>query len=303
MKNEEKLEFKIGDKVQVIGKTKGSENKIGDIGIITYINKFSIETWARVECDNKAQSCDEYFTNLKLFVEETPNFKVIDPNTVENKEGNVFIIGDNVTVTNDPEKLQFNIIHFEKSNGNKKMLAVTNCKHRKKVYIDKLEHVLVFEEKQTIVESKVETLLKKAKRLYPNGTRYIPIGSQCELQIDNEIFIESRFGIHLEGGRGWLFFNSKWAKIIEPEFTLPENWHIVITAENQEIVSKRYYDNGFLVPISNICGNTKCNNRGITKGHNFKNMVKSGNMLRYDFGTEITFDQFKKHVLIKNIKK
>lgn len=77
----------------------------------------------------------------------------------------------------------------------------------------------------------------------------------------------------------------------EPEFVLPELWHIIITTENYEILSK-YFSNNLphsVLYTKGIMGFYKENKLGHThtqiKGYD------------WDFGIEITFEQFKKYVL------
>lgn len=85
----------------------------------------------------------------------------------------------------------------------------------------------------------------------------------------------------------------------ENEFVLPEKWYIIVTEENKSHVNK-WYANGdsFLKPFLHICGMVKQYGE-IEKGYNEINDIKngSGNDFTYDFGTEITFEQFKEHVL------
>ena len=83
----------------------------------------------------------------------------------------------------------------------------------------------------------------------------------------------------------------------EPEFVLPELWHIIITTENYEILSK-YFSNNLphsVLYTKGIMGFYKENKLGHThtqiKGYD------------WDFGIEITFDQFKKYVLKEEIVK
>lgn len=81
------------------------------------------------------------------------------------------------------------------------------------------------------------------------------------------------------------------------EFILPERWHIVTTSENIKDVwewrmNEPYRSNDRILTIDKIVG--MCNPD--EKGHNPKSNIKSDNG-SYDFGIEITYDQFKEHVL------
>lgn len=84
-------------------------------------------------------------------------------------------------------------------------------------------------------------------------------------------------------------------------FTLPDKWHIIVTKENAEDVLKwrfgeSYEDEDKLKYQDFIVGIT-LNHGGIfEKGHNPKNKIKGDS---YDFGIEITYEQFKKHYLNK----
>jgi len=79
------------------------------------------------------------------------------------------------------------------------------------------------------------------------------------------------------------------------EFVLPDRWHVVVTEENQEILS-RWREYLGMLPIDNIVG--ICNKDG-NKGNNPKSSLVGKD---YDFGKEITFDQFKKYVLKDQVK-
>lgn len=85
----------------------------------------------------------------------------------------------------------------------------------------------------------------------------------------------------------------------ETEFKLPKNWHVVVTKENQHVLSGwRGTSEGYLVPVNNIVGMTMGD-----KGHNGRNEIKDTSVpCVYDFGQEITFKQFKKYVLKEEIK-
>lgn len=74
------------------------------------------------------------------------------------------------------------------------------------------------------------------------------------------------------------------------EFVLPENWHVVVTEENKEDILKWY---NCSAQIGNIVGMVKWDTGDIHKGWNRSN-IKSES---YDYGVEITYDQFLKYVL------
>jgi hypothetical protein len=93
---------------------------------------------------------------------------------------------------------------------------------------------------------------------------------------------------------------------VDEEFVLPKNWHVVVTAENQKVLSDwRFEGRGHKLRIGNIAGCSRSNPK--VRGHNDGDGIIGDN---YNFGTEITFDQFKQYVLnikpikeIKNMKK
>jgi hypothetical protein len=81
-------------------------------------------------------------------------------------------------------------------------------------------------------------------------------------------------------------------------FKLPENWHVVVTEENREVLSEWRWRKGHthtLIEVGRIVGMVEYALIGnYKKGHNYQNCVKSDT---YDFGIEITFNQFKFHVM------
>jgi hypothetical protein len=82
-------------------------------------------------------------------------------------------------------------------------------------------------------------------------------------------------------------------KLSNKIFILPKNWYVIVTKENQDTIVK--WADKDDIPIGNICGMclTHDTNR-ITIEHNPRDTVKANN---YDFGQEISFEQFKKYVL------
>ena len=83
-------------------------------------------------------------------------------------------------------------------------------------------------------------------------------------------------------------------------FILPKNWHIIVTEENAENVLKWRFEESYLSKdkedfLDNLVGMAK-NEYGYSKGHNLKQDIVGDT---YDFGIEITYAQFKKHVLNK----
>jgi len=80
------------------------------------------------------------------------------------------------------------------------------------------------------------------------------------------------------------------------EFVLSNSWHIIVTEENQDILSKwRYTHTDYKLPIDYITGMYLHPSGKITKEHNPANS-------RGNFGEEITFSQFKQYVLKEKVE-
>lgn len=83
---------------------------------------------------------------------------------------------------------------------------------------------------------------------------------------------------------------------MKKEFVLPECWHINVTQENMEDV--RNWSNIKGIHTTDLCGIVKwLNPVKFEIAHNTKGIVKDDGENGYDFGTEITYNQFKKYVL------
>jgi hypothetical protein len=81
-------------------------------------------------------------------------------------------------------------------------------------------------------------------------------------------------------------------------FILPENWHILVTEENAEDVLKWRFESSYSYKdkadySDNLVGIAEEDNC-YHKGHNPKTEIIGDT---YDFGIEITYQQFKKYVL------
>jgi len=92
--------------------------------------------------------------------------------------------------------------------------------------------------------------------------------------------------------------------VLEEEFVLPEIWYIIVTKENQDVVTKwREVTGDYKLPTGHLTGICVNNNGDLSKGHNPGRSVKSANfgesknLSGFNFGKEITFEQFKKYVL------
>ena len=148
-------------------------------------------------------------------IEPLPQFKIIETietiTKVENNEGNQFFIGD---VVKTEAGLHFKIIGFKYNENKTKILAIATDNYPEVVKdINDIEHY---------IEPKVEeTLLEKAKRLYPVGTKVktvtsnnfeiiIKDQSKFKLDSDNNIFTYEEYMFYLYNND-----NNKWATIIE----------------------------------------------------------------------------------------
>ena len=92
-------------------------------------------------------------------------------------------------------------------------------------------------------------------------------------------------------------------KLVEDEFVLSKNWHIIVTEENQEIVNKWWkIDKPLNVRVNNLYGMCTQSNGIATKEFNPKYEVLD---LKNDwsFGTELTTEQFAQYILKEKIEK
>lgn len=91
-------------------------------------------------------------------------------------------------------------------------------------------------------------------------------------------------------------------------FKLPDNWHILVTDENAEDVLRwrfeRIYNDKDKITFKNHLVGMTINYNGTLyeKGHNSKDDITDPDG-HYDFGIEITYEQFKKYVLNQDINK
>ena len=159
----------------------------------------------------------------KKVIEPLPQFKVIETietiTKVENNEGNQFFIGD---VVKTEAGLHFKIIGFKYDENKTKILAIATDNYPEVVKdINDIEHYI---EPKVEVE---ETLLDKAKRLYPVGTKFIACNTSEECIITTGIFqqemgyefineidntgndIQTKYIYHC------IYSKDKWAEIIE----------------------------------------------------------------------------------------
>lgn len=81
------------------------------------------------------------------------------------------------------------------------------------------------------------------------------------------------------------------------EFVLPENWWVRVTEENKEVLNK--WRGIECLQIGQLTGMCKQASGNITKEHNPVASTKSLGKYGFDFGEEITYEQFKQYVLME----
>lgn len=149
-------------------------------------------------------------------IEPLPQFKVIETietiTKVENNEGNQFFIGD---VVKSDKNTVYNIIGFKYNVDKTDILALATELPAIGISINKIEHYI-----EPKVEVKEETLLEKAKRLYPIGTTIsnYNLGKGCVFKTNSDDFYESNGDILVKcpgSGNYTIYCNNEWAKIIK----------------------------------------------------------------------------------------
>jgi hypothetical protein len=166
----------------------------------------------------------EESVTIKTTVETKSKF--IDNNTVETSEGSIFKVGDLVTIYNNNNKTVFKILSFRWKNDQSEICAVVpNLPNG--IGVDKLEIYIEPKVKENLtlprnlcVEVpliKEESLLDKAKRLYPIGTKYRTAGYYNHIYtVSNQSFSEyTNDIIYGELSKGCLFYKNHWAEVVE----------------------------------------------------------------------------------------
>ena len=153
---------------------------------------------------------------------------------VKSSEGAIFELGDKVTVFNkdSPNKGKvFTIKGFRWNNAKTNICAITELHKLNGIGVDKLEIYIESKVKENLTLPKKEciqiplikeeSLLDKAKRLYPIGTKFKnayrgKFDKDVIFEIDGNNIYNPQFkkiGIHY--GNNWLVFNDQWAEVIE----------------------------------------------------------------------------------------
>lgn len=172
------------------------------------MNIFNLDKDGYYRTEDKLQSV--YLPTGKVF----PYFYEIY--SVANKEGNTFTIGDSVK----PIKAErfASVISSFKINDYGNMMAVTNMYHNHGIEIGKLEHNIVITEIKS-EEFVSETMLEKAKRLYPIGTVFKCVhGNDLNRGRTTSIVTNydtkySDMGIFCKDS-GWIVLYDKWSEIV-----------------------------------------------------------------------------------------
>lgn len=152
-------------------------------------------------------------TNFEILEEES----IIIIKKVSNDEGNIFKIGDLVTTVNKESLYSvkgYPILSFRYNKAKDNICAITEPYSTYGIGIDKIEHYIKSE-----IEVEEETLLEKAKRLYPIGTRYVPVpysGSNQYVVKYQPEFMNGK-NIHVGLGSGYIYYgkSNEWAEIIK----------------------------------------------------------------------------------------
>ena len=219
---EEAMKTFIPEYVEAISNKHSSSEIIGTIYKTSELPKWvkghELEEYWKAYMFHYKPSTKEAYDAQFVVIEPLPQFKVIESietiTKVENNEGNQFFIGD--IVISDSGFVQ-TIKSFRYNVNKDNVLATTNICNQ--ISIARLEHY---------IESKVEeTLLEKAKRLYPIGTKFINPNDNEECVIkekgnyfkgnNNNIYhsIDNTVFKYEEGLSGCIYINNTWSKIIE----------------------------------------------------------------------------------------
>lgn len=158
---------------------------------------------------------DRYFTgHIYLRNIDDPNLKI---HSVMNKDGNTFDIDDEITLIEGVNKgNKFTITGFRMKKDGSTVCAITESHTPYGVGINKIEHYI---EKEPIVIPN-ETLLEKAKRLYPVGTkfkRFFMVSNNSIATVISEA-IQDNHGISVrceDRSLRFVYHNGTWAEIIE----------------------------------------------------------------------------------------
>lgn len=333
-----KHNFKVGDKVKIpTQKTKrtlvGLEESLSCLRVDANTKFLVIATELNaydqvigIENPNCKNSYRSYYgqNDLELYQEEMTIPKVLSQQLdgtiieVQDIDGAIYKINDQIVLFSNPGK-PMTIRRFKWNYDITNILAITNSYPINGIGINKIE---LFIEEPTV---KQETLLEEAIRRYPIGTKFINAFKGVDRGIktvDDYPFKEATIASHGKIGvywqNEWINYNGEWAKIIEevqpePEFVLPEVWHIKVTNENIDTITQywRLMNENSTVSFTteNYIGNTKWINCSYHQRLGFgfiKNLqlnpTPPNNRAYYYNGVEITTEQFIEFVLPEELK-
>lgn len=214
--------FKVGDKVKIIkGRenwTKAMDEHIGKVFTINRIEENGLHTIVKFDINDREVNhwtWQPYRGHCELYIEEQVA-QILDNQTVINSKGEILQIGDNVQYSKRFDLKPYIIQNFEQyQNGQIRAIARINNKIRN-CNIEDLE--LVIEPK------KPETLIEKALRLYPIGTKVKCLQGWTNINGETGIIKDNKFRdytrnsntIWVNGSRLGLciYKNGQWAEII-----------------------------------------------------------------------------------------
>lgn len=194
---------------------------------------------------------------------------------VSNQEGSIFDIGDNITSLKSNYKKNSNILSFRISQNNGNLLAVGDHYYKTGISIDKIEHYIEpvkpdidkwIDQKNTYLDS-VETainiaknstyginvqleesLLDKAKRLYPVGTKFKSAIYKSIQTIKEQAWEDSPMSISNRGSHVYFKGNdtreSCWAEIIELPKVDNTTYEILSFIDNKDNHLTKLISNG-----------------------------------------------------------
>lgn len=243
---------------------KNSSIKIGQT--FGYIDYYGEGFYYNLSSTTLSKCVKLTFDQFRQYVlkENTLPYKILkqDNNTilqVENSEGSVFDIGDVIINLNGKFKQINPILEFRLSKDNT-MCVITQNYSRFGISIDKIEHY---------IEPKVEeSLLDKAKRLYPVGTKNL------EFHINLHDYHKDVEGVH--GHLNLLVEEVNGNCITASVYTIDHGW--------AEIISKPETDNS-KYEILSFTGNWGFNNKSLGL---FK-LTKDGDYKWFDKGSDNSY--------------
>lgn len=169
----------------------------------------------------------------------------------------------------------------------------------------------------------IEYLLQKAKEDYPKGTKCYDAYDGIERTVATKQWIEPKEndwidGIYYSGldntvlvmieneARGfYLYYKGKWAKKVEEKFVLPEKWCVKVFS-NEEFHEVMNYlgdlKGGYFNKLHHKNFNPFPYRNNYYIGFQKDGSIFYNNIIKEHHGEEITFKQFEKYVLKKDMK-